>query len=78
MEGPPASGPSALCGVMVNDRTREGLISRQSDTGVLVTARSDPTSYRMFCLGRYEDCPVWQAEREREWERKRLLDAGMA
>ena len=67
-DGPPDTGPSVLCGVMMRDDASDR-------HGVLVTARKDPTSYRGFCTGHYEACPVWVAERERIWRQSRVLRA---
>lgn len=79
LAGPPDQGPSALCGVIVQDREREGLISDSRSEGVLVTARRDPSSFVAYCTGDYIRCPIWRAERERRWrEGRRLLDAAVA
>jgi hypothetical protein len=78
LEGPPDRGPSALCGVIVNDRQREGLVSGPRDQGVLVTARSDPSSYLGFCAGAYVKCPVWIAEKQRLQRESRVLSADVA
>lgn len=41
-----------------------------------LSAITDPISLGKFCMGYYEDCPTWQAEKEKTWsaQRQRLID----
>jgi len=32
---------------------------------------TDPTSLVRWCLGDYDTCPTWQADKEHEWARRR-------
>ena len=65
IDGPPDAGPSAVCGVMVNDRDRDWQTSDARSAGVLVTCRRDPSSFYGFCANGYTECPVWRAEKHR-------------
>lgn len=66
IEGPPARGPSALCGVMANERAQLGSgAERNAEHGPLVTSRDDPSSFHGFCCGAYRKCPIWRAEKGR-------------
>jgi len=76
LEGPPDRGPSALCGVMLHDDRVTG-DSDLRGAGVLITSRSDPSSYSGFCAGAYVKCPVWQAEKERIARESRVLRADL-
>ena len=37
-----------------------------------IDGRTDPSSIESFCCGAYTTCPVWRADREADWERRRL------
>ena len=65
LDGPPVSGPSAICGVMANDQQRQGSAPEGETAGVLVTSGNDPSSYWVFCTGLYQRCPVWRSEKQR-------------
>jgi hypothetical protein len=75
LSGPPDTGPSALCGVILLDRSRDGLLSDARSGGAVVTSRLDPSTFHHFCTNGYTACPVWRAERQRIWEQRRMLSA---
>ena len=76
LSGPPDAGPSALCGVILQDRSREGLLTEATSGGAVVTSRLDPSTFHVYCTAEgYVDCPVWRAERQRIWEQRYLLSA---
>ena len=77
MDGPPDTGPSAVCGVMVNDRERDWLASDPRSPGVLVTSVRDPSTFAHFCTNGYTGCPVWQAEKQRIWDERGRLRADL-
>lgn len=41
-------------------------------------AATDPSTLTAFCLGRYIECPTWQADKHRIWvgRKMRLIDQG--
>ena len=66
-----------MCGVILQDRSREGLLTEAGSGGAVVTSRLDPSTFRVFCTAEegYLGCPVWRAERERIWEQREMLSA---
>jgi hypothetical protein len=72
------SGPAVICGVKERDAARADSILEGVGTGIVVTARLDPSSFFGFCCGdgapghpdqdppprHYTGCPVWAAGRE--------------
>lgn len=88
-----------ICRVMLRDREKErGLdmhpgqlaIARDGSDGVLMTAKSDPSTIERMCCGdavpvlddlaymrdSYTVCPVWQAEKKRIADGRHLLAGG--
>lgn len=61
---------------------REGRLP-DAEQGVLITARSDPSTLGQLCCGEgipgspqsYHSCPVWREERERKWDARRTLES---
>jgi hypothetical protein len=40
-----------------------------------ITAATNPSSLRAYCMADWRGCPIWRDAREREWEnRKKLAD----
>lgn len=77
-------GPAVVCGVKRDDAERGDTILEGSGTGVVVTARRDPSTYFGFCYGdgtpghpdddpppcHYTGCPIWAAGKEIDTARR--------
>lgn len=83
LSGPPVHGPAIICNAMriAKDSEEESQEARDGRAEVVLYARSDrgmggdPESVAMLCCGEYRRCPIWRAERQREWTGiDRLLD----
>ena len=64
-----------MCGVILQDRSREGLLTEAGSGGAVVTSRLDPSTFHHFCMNGYTACPLWRAERQRIWEQRYALSA---
>lgn len=79
------AGPKVVCGPMERDQVRADRILEGSPTGIVVSAREDPSTFFGFCCGEgpprlspdgplsahYSCCPVYAADLE--WERAQRL-----
>lgn len=73
MAGPPAAGPSVLCGVI--RKAREDLSTgreRNTDFGVLNSLRDHPSTVLGYCCAEYTSCPLWRRAKETEAEHRKF------
>lgn len=63
LDGPPASGPTVICGPMMRDGNDDGLAvfrgSRDKGKG------GSPGVVYGYCCAAYTHCDIWQAEKKR-------------
>jgi hypothetical protein len=88
LDGPEGTGPSILCGVIMNERKRSDQISDGNYVGHHLEVGKDAVPVYGFCCGQglpavtgneehahghYTFCPKWRKEKERILEARRRL-----
>ena len=75
LAGPDPIGPSVICGVLANDRDQEEQGRYRGNTqNVVFTAGKDPSTVIAACCGKYQECVIWQAEKQRIAEDRATLE----
>lgn len=74
LAGPPLGGPSIICGVLARDFGEDPDSRRESEDWHLFTSRNDAGTVHGFCTcPNYVNCAVWENEKDRIAESRRLL-----